>query len=197
MLGIRSIVCLALGLIFPAILCAADTPFRLDRANPVVVMDTSMGTMKIELYADKAPITVKNFLDYVEKKHYDGTVFHRVIPNFMIQGGGMEPGMKEKKTGDPIKNESSNGLSNQRGTLAMARTSAPDSATAQFFINVRDNLFLDKANARDGAGYCVFGKVIEGMDVVDKIKAVPTGNFGQHGDVPKADVVIKSVRKLN
>ena len=163
--------------------------------NPVVVMETNHGTIKIELYQDKAPITVKNFLDYVDAKHYDGTIFHRVIPNFMLQGGGFDPGMKEKKSKDPIKNESSNGLKNERGTLAMARTRAPDSATAQFFINVKDNDFLDKANAGDGVGYAVFGRVTEGMDVVDKIKAVKTGTRDIHENVPAEDVVIKSVKR--
>jgi cyclophilin family peptidyl-prolyl cis-trans isomerase len=161
-------------------------------ANPVVVMETSAGTVKIELFEDKAPITVKNFLSYVDDKHYDGLIFHRVIEDFMIQGGGFEPGMKEKKTKDPIKNEAANGLSNLRGTLAMARTNDPDSATAQFFINVKDNKFLDKAATN--AGYAVFAKVIEGMDVVDKIKAVKTSTKGSHENVPKEDVVIKSIR---
>jgi cyclophilin family peptidyl-prolyl cis-trans isomerase len=165
-------------------------------ANPVVVMETSMGTIKIELYPKKAPETVKNFLAYVEAKHYDGTIFHRVISDFMIQGGGMTPGLKEKKTGEPIKNESANGLSNVRGTLAMARTNQPDSATSQFFINVKDNLFLDRAKARDKVGYAVFGKVISGMDVVDKIKQVDTGSRGGHDDVPVQDVVIRSVRRV-
>jgi cyclophilin family peptidyl-prolyl cis-trans isomerase len=169
------------------------TAFAAD--NPVVVMKTSMGTIKIELFADKAPVTVKNFLSYVDAKHYDGTVFHRVIPNFMIQGGGFEPGMQEKKTGEPIKNESTNGLSNARGTIAMARTNQPDSATAQFYINVKNNDGLDKANAGDGVGYCVFGKVLEGMDVVDKIKGVETGQRLGHRDVPVKDVVIESVRR--
>ena len=164
-------------------------------ANPVVLMKTSMGNIKIELYADKAPITVKNFLGYVDDKFYDGTVFHRVIPSFMVQGGGFEPGMKEKKTRDPIKNESSNGLTNDAYTIAMARTNVPDSATSQFFINVKDNTFLNKAESQDGVGYCVFAKVIEGMDVVDKIKAVRTANKGGHGDVPVQDVVINSVRR--
>ncbi len=165
--------------------------------NPVVEIDTSMGKIKkVELFADKAPITVKNFLKYTEDKHYDGTIFHRVIKDFMIQGGGMESGMKEKKTGPGIKNESSNGLSNVKGTLAMARTSNPDSATAQFFINVKDNLFLDKAKARDKVGYAVFGKVIAGMDVVEKIKQVETATRGGHDDVPVQDVVIRSVRRL-
>ena len=161
----------------------------------VVVMETSLGTIKLELYPDKAPVTVNNFLAYVDEAFYDGTVFHRVIPNFMIQGGGMEPGMRQKQTKASIKNESSNGLANTRGTLAMARTSAPDSATAQFFINVVDNGFLDRARAGDGVGYCVFGKVVEGMDVVDKIKAVKTTSKSGHGDVPVTDVVIQSVRR--
>jgi cyclophilin family peptidyl-prolyl cis-trans isomerase len=162
--------------------------------NPVVVTETSLGTIKIELFADKAPITVKNFLAYVADKHYDGVIFHRVIPNFMIQGGGFEPGMKEKKTKAPIKNESTNGEANLRGTLAMARTNVPDSASSQFFINLKDNGFLDKAQAQDRVGYCVFGKVTEGMDVVDKIAAVRTGKKGPHGDVPVEDVTIKSAK---
>jgi cyclophilin family peptidyl-prolyl cis-trans isomerase len=160
-------------------------------ANPTVVIDTSMGQIKAELFEDKAPETVKNFLQYVDDKHYDNTVFHRVIGTFMIQGGGMDKDGKEKKTRPAIKNESANGLSNERGTLAMARTPDPNSATAQFFINVVDNKFLDRANARDGAGYCVFGKVTSGMDVVDKIKAVKTGP----NDVPTEQVVIKSIRR--
>jgi cyclophilin family peptidyl-prolyl cis-trans isomerase/HEAT repeat protein len=159
----------------------------------VVVVETSKGTIKIELYQDKAPMTVKNFLRYVADKHYNGLIFHRVIPTFMIQGGGMEPGLKERKARDPIKAESSNGLSNKRGTVAMARTADPDSATSQFFINVKDNDFLDKAKARDNVGYCVFGRVIEGMDVVDKIKDVATRSLGAYQDVPVEDVVIKSV----
>jgi cyclophilin family peptidyl-prolyl cis-trans isomerase len=163
--------------------------------NPIVVMDTSMGKIEIELNREKAPITVNNFLSYVDKKFYDGTIFHRVIENFMIQGGGFEPGMKEKTTQPPIKNESSNGLSNKRGTIAMARTNDPNSATAQFYINVEDNSAgLDKARARDGVGYCVFGKVINGMDVVDKIRKVKTTSKFGHGNVPVEDVVIKSVR---
>ncbi|HMF11456.1 MAG TPA: peptidylprolyl isomerase [Gemmataceae bacterium] len=160
-----------------------------------VVMETSLGTIGIELDGDKAPVTVQNFLGYVDEGFYDGTIFHRVIPNFMIQGGGMEPGLKEKGTKGSIKNESSNGLTNKRGTLAMARTSAPDSATAQFFINLKDNSFLDKAQARDSVGYAVFGKVTSGMDVVEKIKAVATGSRGHHDDVPVKDVVISSVKR--
>lgn len=163
--------------------------------NPVVIMETSMGTIKIELFAEKAPITVKNFLDYVDEKFYDGTVFHRVIPNFMVQGGGFERGMREKKTRGNIKNESANGLSNERGTLAMARTPVPDSASSQFFINVKNNDFLDREKSQDKVGYCVFGKVIEGMEVVDKIRMAETGSKGGHQDVPVQDVVILSVRR--
>ena len=166
-------------------------------ANPVVAVETSMGTIKVELYPDKAPVTVKNFLDYVDAKHYDGLIFHRVIPTFMIQGGGMEPGLKERKTKPPIKNEAGNGLSNTRGTIAMARTSDPDSATSQFFINVADNTFLDRKEARDGVGYAVFGRVTEGMDVVDKIKAVKTETKGGHQNVPSEDVVIKSIKRVS
>jgi cyclophilin family peptidyl-prolyl cis-trans isomerase len=172
----------------------AGTALAADK-NPVVVVKTSLGSFKVELYPDKAPITVKNFLSYVDDKFYDGTVFHRVIPNFMIQGGGFEPGMKEKKAKEPIKNESANGLSNTRGTLAMARTNVADSATAQFYVNVKDNDFLDKVKAADGVGYCVFGKVVDGLDVVDKIKAVETGTRGIHRDVPVKDVVIESIRR--
>jgi cyclophilin family peptidyl-prolyl cis-trans isomerase len=166
-------------------------------ANPVVLIETSLGNIKVELFEDKAPTTVKNFLSYVDDKFYDGTIFHRVIKNFMIQGGGFEPQMKEKKTKDPIKNESDNGVANERGTIAMARTSRPDSATAQFYINVVNNKALDKANAGDGVGYCVFGKVIDGMDVVDKIRAVETGAAKGFTDVPKQDVVIKTVKRVD
>jgi peptidyl-prolyl cis-trans isomerase B (cyclophilin B) len=165
--------------------------------NPVVLMKTSLGDIKIELWADKAPETVKNFLSYVDDKHYDGTIFHRVIANFMIQGGGMTPDMKEKKTKAPVKNEAGPGLDNKRGTLAMARTNDPHSATAQFFINVADNDFLNhKEKSTRGWGYCVFGKVTEGMDVVDKIKAVATKTVGPHEDVPVTPVVIQSVTRV-
>jgi cyclophilin family peptidyl-prolyl cis-trans isomerase len=171
-------------------------------ANPIVVMKTSMGTVKIELFADKAPKTVENFLKYVDDKFYDNTIFHRVIgkpgskEDFMIQGGGFEKDMKQKDTRDAIKNESDNGLSNKKYTLAMARTDKPDSATAQFYINIADNDFLDKANARDKVGYCVFGRVIDGMDVVEKIRKVKTGAKGQFNeDCPQEDVVIKSVKR--
>jgi len=152
-----------------------------------VRLQTSMGDIVVELDAAKAPKSVANFVQYVKAGHYDGTIFHRVINNFMIQGGGMSPDMKEKETRAPIPLESRNGLTNQRGTIAMARTPDPNSATAQFFINVKDNDFLNQAQARDGNGYAVFGKVVEGMDVVDKIRAVPTGA----GDVPTQPVVIK------
>lgn len=151
---------------------------------------TSAGDIVVELDAAKAPKTVANFVEYVKAGHYDGTVFHRVIPNFMIQGGGMTADMKEKPTRAPIPLESGNGLDNVRGTIAMARTMDPNSATAQFFINVTDNGFLNKAQSRDGNGYAVFGKVVSGMDVVDKIRVVPTGTKGMHRDVPLQPVTI-------
>lgn len=163
--------------------------------NPVVVFETSMGTIKAELYPDKAPITVKNFLSYVESKHYENTIFHRVIDGFMVQGGGFDKDMREKTSKAPIKNEAANGLKNTTGTLAMARTSVPDSATAQFFINVKDNSFLDFRNPTpQGIGYCVFGKVVEGMDVVNKMKAVRTGTKNGMQDVPMEPIIIKSVK---
>ncbi len=156
-----------------------------------VRLATSLGDIVVELDQAKAPRTVDNFLQYVNAGHYDGTVFHRVIDNFMIQGGGMKADMSEKPTRAPIPLESRNGLTNLRGTLAMARTMDPNSATAQFFINLKDNAFLDQANSRDGNGYAVFGKVVAGMDVVDKIKAVPTGSKGPHQNVPLEPVTIK------
>lgn len=160
----------------------------------MVILHTNFGDISLELNAEKAPVTVANFLDYCRSGHYDGTIFHRIIPGFMIQGGGMEPGMKQKATKDQIKNEADNGLSNVNGTIAMARTNEPHSASCQFFINVKDNLFLDfKSKTEQGWGYCVFGKVIDGMDVVDKIKAVPTSRTGYHSDVPIDDVLINSV----
>jgi peptidyl-prolyl cis-trans isomerase A (cyclophilin A) len=161
-------------------------------AAPIVTLDTSMGAIKIELDQAKAPATVANFLSYVKGGHYDGTVFHRVIPNFMIQGGGMDAAMKEKTTRAPIKNEAANKLRNERGTIAMARTADPDSATAQFFINVRNNAALDYGVG--GPGYAVFGRVIEGMDVVDKIVGVQTASRGPHQNVPVSPVVIRSAR---
>ena len=157
-----------------------------------VKLTTNHGDIVIELDAEKAPETVKNFLAYVEAGHYDNTIFHRVINGFMIQGGGFEPGMKQKATQAPVKNEANNGLKNEAGTIAMARTQDPHSATAQFFINVADNDFLNfKAENVQGWGYCVFGRVSEGMDVVNKIKGVKTGTSGFHQDVPKEDVIIQ------
>lgn len=156
-----------------------------------VRLKTTEGDIVLQLDAAKAPKTVANFLEYVKSGHYDGTIFHRVIDGFMIQGGGMTPDMKEKKTRSPIALESRNGLSNTRGTIAMARTVVPDSATSQFFINVKDNPRLDAAQSPDGNGYAVFGKVIEGMDVVDKIRKVPTTTRPPHGDVPVQAIVIK------
>lgn len=161
-----------------------------------VVMETSLGNIEIELNGEKAPETAKNFLQYVDDKFYDGTIFHRVISNFMIQGGGMTEKMDEKKTRASIKNEATNGLKNTKGTIAMARTGDPHSATAQFFINVVDNDFLDHSSPSPrGWGYAVFGKVTNGMDIVEKIKAVPTGDHGMHENVPVNPVVIKSVRR--
>jgi len=160
----------------------------------MIRMQTNKGVIEIELNEGKAPQTVKNFLDYVKQGFYDGTIFHRVIDGFMIQGGGLEPGMKEKRTGAPIKNEADNGLKNERGTIAMARTSDPHSATAQFFINVVDNAFLNHHSpTADGWGYCVFGRVANGMDVVDAIKAVATTSKGYFQDVPAEDVVIEKM----
>lgn len=158
----------------------------------MVSLHTNFGVIKLELNAEKAPNTVENFVSYVKDGFYDNTIFHRVISNFMIQGGGMAPGMEEKDAGEPIQNEANNGLSNKKGSIAMARTNEPHSARAQFFINVQDNDFLDfKNESVNGYGYCVFGEVVEGMDVVEKIKAVATGNHGFHQDVPLEDVVIE------
>ncbi|MBT8542754.1 peptidyl-prolyl cis-trans isomerase [Polynucleobacter paneuropaeus] len=157
-----------------------------------VLLKTNKGDITLSLDAVKAPKTVANFLQYVKAGHYDGTIFHRVINNFMIQGGGMGVGMKEKSTGTPVENEANNGLKNERGTVAMARTSDPHSATAQFFINVNDNDFLNHtAPSAQGWGYAVFGKVTDGLDVVDTIRKVKTGNAGFHQDVPAEDVIIE------
>ena len=162
-----------------------------------VLLKTNKGDITLSLDSAKAPKSVANFLQYVKSGHYDGTIFHRVIDNFMIQGGGMEPGMKQKPTGDEIENEANNGLKNVRGTIAMARTSDPHSATAQFFINVNDNDFLNHtAPSAQGWGYAVFGKVSNGMDVVDAIRKVKTGNSGFHQDVPTEDVVIEKATVL-
>ena len=166
--------------------------------NPVVVMKTSLGDVKIELDKAKAPVTVDNFLVYVNDKFYDGTIFHRVIPAFMIQGGGFDKDMNQKKTKAPIKNEAGNGLKNVTGTLAMARTSDPNSATAQFFINTKDNAFLDHKNdTAQGYGYAVFGKVVDGMDVVKKIEQVQTTTRPPYENVPVTAVVIESIRVVD
>jgi peptidyl-prolyl cis-trans isomerase B (cyclophilin B) len=165
--------------------------------NPKVLIETTNGNIVLELYADKAPETVKNFLTYVDDGFYNGTIFHRVIPNFMIQGGGFTADMKQKRTRPPIKNEADNGLKNDRGTIAMARTQDPNSATAQFFINSADNDFLNHTGKTpQGWGYAVFGRVVEGMEVVDAISAVKTGNMGMHQDVPKTAVVISKAARL-
>lgn len=159
----------------------------------MVVLKTNFGDIKLQLFADKAPKTVENFLAYVNEGFFDNTIFHRVISNFMIQGGGFTPGMEQKETKATIENEADNGLSNKIGTLAMARTNDPHSATCQFFINVNDNDFLDfKAANSQGFGYCVFAEVVEGMDVIESIKGVETTRNGMHDDVPVEDVVIQS-----
>ena len=175
-----------------ALLFAAGATAQDKAAAPRVLLATSLGDITIQLDAEKAPKTVANFLDYVKSGHYDGTVFHRVIGGFMIQGGGFTPDMVQKPTKAPIALESRNGLKNERGTVAMARTSVPDSATSQFFINVVDNAMLDQANARDGQGYAVFGRVVAGMDVVDRIRAVETTSVGGHQNVPAKPVLIRS-----
>lgn len=165
-------------------------------ANPKITIKTSMGEMEAELFEDKAPLSVKNFLEYVKKGHYKGLIFHRVINNFMIQGGGFDKDLKEKATGASIKNEAANGLKNEVGTLAMARTNEVDSATAQFYINVADNSFLDhRDTSSSGFGYAVFGKITSGMPVVNKIKAVKTGIRGPLEDVPLEAIVILDIIK--
>jgi peptidyl-prolyl cis-trans isomerase A (cyclophilin A) len=178
---------LLLSLVLSVGLCQAALS-----AQQKVRLSTSMGDIVIELDAEKAPASVGNFLEYVKSKHYDGTIFHRVIENFMIQGGGMKPDMQQKPTRSAIALESRNGLTNVRGTVAMARTAVPDSATSQFFINVVDNAFLDAANARDGHGYAVFGKVVQGMDVVDRMRTQPVGNIAGHQNVPVKAITLNS-----
>lgn len=181
-------------LIVIAVVCLSMLGFSsaaIAQANPVVVVETNQGNFAIELDQAKAPISVENFLKYVDDGFYTGTIFHRVVPGFVIQGGGMTPDMKEKATRDPIKNEAKNGLSNARGSVAMARTANPNSATCQFYINLSDNQTLDTY----GGGYAVFGKVVEGMDVVDKIAKVRTTTKGPHEGVPVEDVVIRSVKR--
>jgi len=188
---VLTVIALALGL------CAVATVVA--EGKPVVLLTTSLGEIKIELDPEKAPVTAKNFIDYVQAGYYEGTIFHRVIPGFMIQGGGLTPDMRDKREGQraPIKNESGNGLRNDVGTVAMARTSVPDSATSQFFINVANNASLNKSQARDGVGYAVFGRVIEGMDVVRKIEQVKTASKGMHQNVPTEAVVIKSAKVVS
>ncbi len=175
-------------------MCFAMQPsFSQTKDKTMVKLNTNYGEIVLELDAEKAPNTVKNFLDYVKSGFYTNVVFHRVIDNFMIQGGGFEPGMNQKKTNTPIKNEANNGLKNDKYTIAMARTQDPHSASSQFFINIKNNDFLNfSAETVPGWGYCVFGKVVEGQDVVDKIAKVKTGSKGMHGDVPKEDVIISS-----
>lgn len=181
------ILLLCLSLLLPAFASADEAVLK----NPQVVIKTSEGDITLQLFADKAPVTVANFLSYVDSGFYKGTIFHRVIPNFMIQGGGFTPDMAEKKTGEPIVNESKNRKHNTRGTVAMARTNDPDSATSQFYINQRSNLQLDWAPGK--SGYTVFGEVIDGMDVVDFIATAPTGNVGGMGNVPNRPIIIKDV----
>ena len=161
----------------------------------MIKMETSHGTIKIELFDKEAPITAKNFTEYIESGFYNNTIFHRIIPNFMVQGGGMESGMVEKQSNAPIENEAKNGLKNETGTLAMARTGDPHSASSQFFINVNNNHFLDYPG-QAGWGYAVFGKVIEGMDIVHAMTEVDTGSSGHHSDVPKEDILIKSTEVI-
>jgi cyclophilin family peptidyl-prolyl cis-trans isomerase len=169
-----------------------------DTAKPRVKLTTNLGDITLELERAKAPVTVENFLAYVKEGYYVGTVFHRVIPGFMIQGGGLDKDLRDKVEGQrpPIKNEGGNGLKNETGTVAMARTSVPDSATSQFFINVKDNGFLDRAQAQDGVGYAVFGRVVDGMDVVRKVETVKTGTQGMHRDVPIEAVTITAAEVL-
>ncbi len=188
----KCLLIIMLSLSFMASAAAAEEK----AGNPMVEVKTNLGSFTLELYPDKAPISVENFLNYVDKKFYEGTIFHRVIPTFMIQGGGFTTDMTKKGTGAPIKNEADNGLSNSLGTIAMARTGEIHSATCQFFINVKDNKALDHkdASAR-GFGYAVFGKVVDGMETVEKIRDVKTTTKGQYGDVPVKPVIIKSISR--
>lgn len=187
-----------LRLRFLSLLLAAAAlggPATLAAAPVEVLMKTSLGDIRLELYPDQAPVTVQNFLDYANSGFYDGTIFHRVISHFMIQGGGFTPDMEKKPTGEPIVNEANNGLSNRRGTIAMARLPQPHSASSQFFINVQNNMNLDYRDEQNW-GYAVFGRVTEGMDVVDDIRFVPTTRVGAFSDVPAEPVVIEEVRVL-
>ncbi len=182
---------LSITLLLSAMTGAAQTA----GTDPQVLIKTSEGDITVRLFQDKAPLTVANFLGYVDSGFYNGTIFHRVIPNFMIQGGGFLPDMTEKETGSPVENESRNRLHNTRGTLAMARTNDPDSATSQFFINQRNNLRLDWTPGREG--YTVFGEVILGMDIVDFIATAPTGKAGTHSDVPKQPIIIQEITRVS
>lgn len=183
----------AICLLALPLLAGAEQPVQTE--NPTVILHTNHGAITVELFEAQAPKSVANFLQYARDGHYDGTIFHRVIDNFMIQGGGFDTDFSQKPTRDPIENEADNGLTNQRGTLAMARTNDPHSATAQFFINVVDNDFLNHRGKQSGQtwGYAVFGRVTEGMDVVDNIRAVATGTHGFHRDVPEEPVIIERV----
>ncbi|HEX4952623.1 MAG TPA: peptidylprolyl isomerase [Thermoanaerobaculia bacterium] len=182
---------LSVPLFLLAVIAAGEAGDKPAATNPTVVFETTKGNITIELWPEKAPKTVENFLAYVKSGHFDGTIFHRVIPGFMIQGGGFTAEMEQKATRPPIENEARNGLSNSRGTLAMARTSDPHSASGQFFINLVDNTGLDANRAQDGWGYAVFGKVSDGMAVVDAIAKVTTGNRGGHQNVPLEPIVVK------
>lgn len=176
----------------------ASTSAEEEGNNPMVEVTTNLGSFTVELYPDKAPISVKNFLHYVNMKFYDGTIFHRVMPTFMVQGGGFTPDMMKKATGAPIENEANNGLSNLKGTIAMARTGEINSATCQFFINVKDNTGLDyRGDAPADYGYAVFGKVVDGMDTIEKIKGVKTTTKGAYANVPDKPVIIKSIRRAS
>jgi len=194
-MNLKHLVSLLVAAIMIVSLVTSSPANAAKEGNPMVLVKTNMGNFTIELYPDKAPVTVKNFLSYVDHKFYAGTIFHRVISTFMIQGGGFTPDMVQKETSAPIKNEADNGLKNLKYTLAMARTNIVDSATCQFFINVQDNPNLDyrdKANY----GYCVFGKVIEGMNVIDEMKMVKTTEKGSYKDVPVKPVIIKSITRV-
>ncbi len=186
----------AISLVLISCAMAGNTMAEKKQVNPMVYVKTNMGSFTIELYEKEAPLTVKNFLHYVDNKFYDDTIFHRVMPNFVIQGGGFTPDMIQKAVAPPIKNEAGNGLKNMKYTLSMARTPAVDSATSQFFINVKDNPNLDhRDNTQAGFGYAVFGKVVDGTEVIDKIKTVKTTTKGAHNDVPVKPVIIESIRR--
>ena len=178
--------------------CYGDSIHKINHGEEtkLIKLTTTKGNIVIKLFSDKAPETVKNFLNYTENGNYNGTIFHRVIENFMVQGGGLMPDMSEFVSNAPVVNESNNDLSNKKGTVAMARTSDPHSATSQFFINLKDNDFLDKKNAPDGYGYCVFGEVVEGMDIIENIGTVSTGNAGGHGDVPQEPIIVEKVEVI-